>query len=63
MASVYAEAGVAEYWIVLGGERQVEVYRKPEQGGYRETRRLEVNDILTCASLPAVSIPVASLFP
>src|SRR2546426_3707655 len=25
--SLYAEAGVKEYWIVLGPERQVEVYR------------------------------------
>ena len=28
-ASLYAEAGVKEYWIVLGRERQVEVYRRP----------------------------------
>src|SRR5919108_2957704 len=35
-ASLYAEAGVKEYWIILGSERQVEVYRRPEQGRYGE---------------------------
>src|SRR6266567_5042176 len=33
-ASLYAEAGVKEYWIVLGRERSVEVFRQPEQGTY-----------------------------
>ncbi len=31
-ASLYAEAGVEEYWIVLPVERRVEVYRRPENG-------------------------------
>jgi Uma2 family endonuclease len=29
-ASLYAEAGVKEYWIILGKERKVEVYRRPK---------------------------------
>src|SRR5436190_14154299 len=29
-ASLYAEAGVKEYWIVLATQRQIEVYRRPE---------------------------------
>ncbi len=29
-ASLYAEAGGTEYWIVLANDRQVEVYRRPE---------------------------------
>jgi Uma2 family endonuclease len=35
-ASLYAEARVKEYWIVLAPQRQVEVYRLPERGHYRE---------------------------
>src|SRR5438309_1717344 len=35
MASIYAEAGVAEYWIILAHERAVEVYRKPAGGRYQ----------------------------
>src|SRR5438093_12944779 len=45
-ASLYAEAGVKEYWIVLGSEKKVEVYRRPEGGRYRETRVLAGHDIL-----------------
>src|SRR5262245_61175836 len=37
-ASLYAEGGVNEYWIVLGNERRVEVYRRPENGRYQEMR-------------------------
>ena len=37
-ASLYAEAGVKEYWIVLGETEQVEVYRQPVEGVYRTTR-------------------------
>jgi Uma2 family endonuclease len=61
-ASLYAEAGVKEYWIVLGHEQQVEVFRRPEDGRYQETRLFSVNDILECSSVPGVRIPLAELF-
>ena len=61
-ASLYAEAGVKEYWIVLGGERQVEVYRRPENGRYQETLVVGVNDTLECSSVPGVRIQMAELF-
>jgi Uma2 family endonuclease len=61
-ASLYAEAGVKEYWIVLGPQRQVEVYRRPEKGCYQETRTFGLEDTLVCASLPAVRIRVSDLF-
>ncbi len=55
-ASLYAEAGVKEYWIVLGDRRQVEVYRHPEGGRYRETFVAGVNDALECSSLPGLRL-------
>ena len=61
-ASLYAEAGVKEYWIVLGGERRVEVYRRPENGRYQETLVVGVNDTLECSSVPGVRIQMAELF-
>jgi len=60
-ASLYAEAGVKEYWIVLVSEKKVEVYRRPEGGRYRETRVLAGNDILECTSLSGVQVRVAEL--
>ena len=61
-ASLYAEAGVKEYWIVLGSERNVEVYRRPEGGRYQETSLLGPNDTLECSSMPGLRIRVADLF-
>jgi Uma2 family endonuclease len=62
-ASLYAEAGVKEYWIVLGRERQVEVYRHPEGGRYREKFVVSVKDTLECSSAPGVRLQVAEFLP
>jgi Uma2 family endonuclease len=61
-ASLYAEAGVKEYWIVLGNERKVEVYRRPEQGSYLEKVVVEQSEILECSSLSGVRIRISDLF-
>jgi len=61
-ASLYAEAGVKEYWIVLGTERRLEMYGLPEHGRYRESRQFGADDTLQCASVPAVRILVSDLF-
>jgi Uma2 family endonuclease len=60
--SLYAEAAVGEYWIVLGRERQVEVYRQPEHGRYQETRILGPEDTLECLAVPALRLRVSDLF-
>ncbi len=61
-ASLYAEAGVKEYWIVLGSERQVEVYRRPEHGCYQEKRLFGGDEVIECTSLPGVRVRVGDLF-
>jgi len=61
-ASLYAEAGVKEYWIVLALERKVEVYCHPERGRYREVRLLDGNETLQCTSIHTIEIPIADLF-
>ena len=61
-ASLYAEAGVKEYWIVLGPERQVEVYRQPDKGRYQQRVTFGPETTIECASLPGVRIRVADLF-
>ena len=61
-ASLYAEAGVKEYWIVLGRERRVEVCRRPENGRYQETLLVGGNDTLECSGVPGIRIQMAELF-
>ena len=61
-AFLYAEASVQEYWIILGATRQVEVYRRPENGKYAEVRTFTEDDVIIMAGVPDVHIPVAGLF-
>jgi len=60
-ASLYAEAGVGEYWIVLGRERRVEVYARPENGRYLERRVAGYEEVLECSALPGLSVCLAEL--
>jgi Uma2 family endonuclease len=61
-ATLYAEAGVKEYWIVLGRERLVEVFRRPEQGRYQEQRVFGADEALDCVSVPGVHLSLRALF-
>jgi len=61
-AALYAEAGIKEYWIVLGTERRVEVYRQPVQGHYQDKRLCNADELLECAAVPGVSVRVSDLF-
>ena len=61
-ASLYAEAGVAECWIMLGETGQVEVYRRPENGVYQENRVYERGEVIEGVSVTDEVVPVETLF-
>jgi Uma2 family endonuclease len=61
-ASLYAEAGVKEYWIILGAERRVEVYRQPENGHYGERIVLGADGVIECAGIPGIRVRISDLF-
>jgi Uma2 family endonuclease len=61
-ASLYAEAGVKEYSIVLAAEQRIEVYRRPENGRYQEMQVFAAGETVECGSVPAVRIAVSGLF-
>jgi Uma2 family endonuclease len=61
-ASLYAEAGVGEYWIVLARERQIEVYRDPKNGCYVEHRVASYEEILECRTVPGLRVCLAEIF-
>ena len=61
-ASLYAEAGVLEYWIVLDEERQIEVYRQPENGVYQQKRLYAAGETLVCESVPGLRAPLEDWF-
>jgi len=58
---VYAEAGIAEYWIVNLVDRMLEVYRDPQGGAYRRTRRLNPDDVVSPLAAPGNTVRVADL--
>lgn len=43
-ASIYAEAGVPEYWIVIPAQQLVEIYSDPTPQGYRHQRAHRTTD-------------------
>jgi len=61
-ASLYAEAAADEYWIVLPNQRQVEVYRKPQNGAYTEKFTCNAPAVLECTSVPGVRVNLEDLF-
>ena len=61
-ASLYAEARVPEYWIVLAQEQQIEVYRQPENGVYQQKRLYAMGETLACESVPGLSAPLEDWF-
>jgi Uma2 family endonuclease len=63
-ASLYARAGIPEYWIVNVAERSVEVQREPDPavGSYRARTIVPAEGALVVTSVPGLRIDVAALF-
>lgn len=61
--SLYAEAGVCEYWIANLNDECVEVYRDPQPNGtYADDRVTKLGQTLSIAKLPGVSVAVDDVF-
>ena len=58
---LYAEAGVAEYWI-FDPRRDTATILELQDGQYQERAILTPDDTLTTPLLPGLSIPLSSLF-
>jgi Uma2 family endonuclease len=62
--SLYAENGVAEFWILNLLDRTLEVHRQPQPGGqYADVRILAASDVVDLAKLPDVTFTIGELFP
>lgn len=59
---LYAEAGIADYWIVNLVDGCLEVYRQPQPDGtYADVRTLRSGDSVDVAALPGVTVAVRDL--
>lgn len=61
-ASLYAEANVPEYWIILGEKQQIEVYRQPLGGVYQQRQFYGMGETLICESVPGLQVAVTEWF-
>jgi Uma2 family endonuclease len=60
--SVYAEAGIGEYWIVNLLDRHIEVYRKPSGKTYQSSAICRGQDAVSPLALPSASLQPSHLF-
>jgi Uma2 family endonuclease len=68
--SVYARAGIADYWIVNLADRLVEVYRDPEPDSraphgwaYRSAEHHGTGAVISPLAMPGARVAVADLLP
>lgn len=61
-ASLYAMAGVSDYWIVNLEANQIEVHRSPQDGVYQAIDTYRAGDELRPLAFPELAMPVRELF-
>jgi Uma2 family endonuclease len=62
-AGLYAQAGIAEYWVVNIPLRCIEVFRDPHGGTYRTLQSFSVGETVRPLAFPDPEFPVSLLFP
>ena len=62
-AALYAEAGVPEYWVVNLVDREIEVFRDPAEGRYRQHFRAAASDRVSPQPWADFEIEVSALLP
>lgn len=60
-AAIYAQAGIADYWIVNLMDSQLLVYRQPVDGAYRSMQTLGKEDSVQPLAFPDVTIAVSEI--
>lgn len=59
---LYAQAGIAEYWIVNLQDRVVEAHRSPAGDGYAEKKTHGPGDTVALAVMPEIVVSLAGAF-
>jgi Uma2 family endonuclease len=59
---LYAEARIAEYWVVDCTAEVVEVHRRPGPDGYGEVRRFTGTAVVSPLAFPDLEVPLTDIF-
>ena len=62
-ARLYAEGGIADYWIVNINDRCVEVHRDPFGSSYRSVEVVRAGQEVRPLAFPEIALPVERIFP
>jgi Uma2 family endonuclease len=62
-APKYAQAGIPELWLLDLSLQRLEVYRRPDDGEYRQILLPRYDETVTPQLLPNLALKVADLFP
>ena len=60
-ASIYAQAGINDYWVVLVNEEAIVVHRKPMLGKYQNVMRLTGTNTLSPLAMPGIAWAINEL--
>ena len=60
---IYAEAGVAECWLILAEQRVMERHTEPQGAAYQRIERVTFPAALESTVFPGLTLPPAGLFP
>lgn len=62
-ADLYAQAGIADYWVLAVNQRQLQIFRNPSPAGYQSQTILPDTATLTPLQFPNLSIAIQDLLP
>ncbi|MEG3930329.1 Uma2 family endonuclease [Microcoleus sp. T3_B1] len=62
-AKAYARSGIADYWVLNVGDRQLHVFREPTENGYQSEVFLGETASISPLEFPAFNIAILAMLP
>jgi Uma2 family endonuclease len=62
-AKAYARSGIADYWVLNVGDRQLHVFREPAVDGYQSEVILAETASISPIEFPAFNIAIQAMLP
>ena len=62
-AKIYARSGIADYWVLNVGDRQLHVFREPTENGYQSEVILAETASISPIEFPAFNIAIQAMLP
>jgi len=62
-AKAYARSGIADYWVLNVGDRQLHVFREPTENGYQSEVILAETASISPIEFPAFNIAIQEMLP